>query len=121
MSETKQPWTSGSWDASPQDRVLSGPLREEYADWIIIGGDDPDDDDGVVVARVWNEAEERTEANARLVAAAPALAEACAAVVERYDSATTDAAVSREPRRDPPDVAACRAALVACGWQWGGR
>jgi hypothetical protein len=120
MSETRQPWTPGSWEASPQDRVLSGPLREEYADWIILAGDDPDDDEGIVVAKVYNAAEERTEANAVLFAAADELAKACAAVVTRYDSATTDAAVSRKPRRDPPDVAACRAALDACGWKWGG-
>jgi len=120
MSETKQPWTPGTWEASPQDRVLSGPLREEYANFVIIGGDDPDDDEGTMVATVWNNAGKRTEANGVLMAAAPALAEALARFVLGYDDALRRRGDKTAPA-DPPVIAAARALLEACGWQWGGR
>jgi hypothetical protein len=120
MSEPKQPWTPGPWEASQQDRVLSGPLREEYANWIIVAGDGPDDDEGWVVAVVCNEAGKRTEANARLFAAAPDLAKALAKFVLGYEGALRRRGGQTAPA-DPPVIASARAALDACGWQWGGR
>jgi hypothetical protein len=120
MSEPKQPWTPGQWEASQQDRVLTGPHREEYANWVIIAGDDPDDDDGMVVAVIYNEAEERTAANARLFAAAPALAEALAKFVLGYEDALRRRGGQTAPA-DPPVIASARAELEACGWKWGGR
>src|SRR5512137_2853531 len=36
----KQPWTPGPWEASPQDRVLTGPQREEFASWILTADDE---------------------------------------------------------------------------------
>lgn len=55
----------------------------------------------------------------KLYATAPVLAKALAAVVHRYDTATTSAAFVA--RKDTPEIAAARAALDLCGWNWGGR
>jgi len=54
-------------------------------------------------------------ANAKLIAKAPALAEALAALVEASDHSE----VTYQPMRDAFERA--RAELDACGWQWGGR
>lgn len=110
--ETRQPWTPGTWV------LKEWQLDDEMG---MAKGYSIETSDGVFLADIGGEDEEMC-ANGKLMAAAPAMAEALAAVVHRYDTRTTDD-MCRRPgeRKDPPDVAACRAALNLCGWQWGGR
>lgn len=119
--ETKQPWTPGEWEASTTDRVLTGPMAEDFADWIILVGRYPEDDEGMVVARAYNDAGQRTKANATLIAAAPALAKALAAFVITYDRHMSTGVRGTTVYVDPPEIAAARSELESIGWKWGKR
>jgi hypothetical protein len=102
-------------------------MAEEFADWIIVAGNDPDDDEGVVLATVYNVVEERTEANGKLMASAPVLAEALADMVTAFEGtqqAPDDGSSVRWELRWVRLIIAAeksRAALELCGWKWGGR
>jgi hypothetical protein len=112
MTTTRRPWTPGEWTLGDENNQCCEVCLAVGEAQVVISLDRSDRLTGqeCVISR------EEMLANARLIAAAPALAEACIAVVQRWDSRTTDDSFGKEPRRDPPDVAACRAALDACGW-----
>lgn len=111
--EAKQPWTPGEWEASPTDRVLTGPMAEDFADWVILVGRYPGDDEGMVVARAYNDAGQCTKANAHLMAAAPVLAKALAELVE------APGMVWQTPEEKAAKERAY-AVLSTIDWKWGG-
>lgn len=66
--------TLGPWSAGVQDRVLTGPHKEQHANWYVLGEDGTED--GVLVATLdASFTGSATEANALLIAAAPELLE----------------------------------------------
>jgi hypothetical protein len=106
----KQPWTQGPW-RSDYDEV------DAFSDIYAVGRGD----NGCSL-HIVDVCGPNSYSNGKLMAAAPAMAEALALVVSRYDTRTTDD-MCRGPgeRKDPTEIAAARAALDLCGWQWGGR
>lgn len=85
--------TRGPWEACEQDRVLTGPHAEEHACWFITGEDGTDD--GVCVASLDSGyTGAQTEANARLIAAAPDLLEIVRDLLNAHNGAVN---VSDDP------------------------
>ena len=103
MDETKQPWTQGPWtvehsetaEGTPYQHIRSGPTG---------------------VADTWN------AANARLIAAAPALAEALAELVDNWSE--TQGSDLEFPAHDAlvvktdALVAKALSVLASAGWMW---
>lgn len=108
MSETKQPWTPGTWESN-YDEV------DEVAEIVAVG----QGHDGCSLHIVDVDGD-NAKANGVLMAAAPDLARALAKFVLGYDHDLRRRGGQTAPV-DPPVIASARAALVACGWQWGGR
>lgn len=112
MSETKQPWTPGTWELfggrviRAVNRHVATPLAETITPFSSVLDPSPD-----LAAE---------HANGVLMAAAPDLARALAKFVLGYEHALRRRGGQTAPV-DPPVIASARAALVACGWQWGGR
>lgn len=119
MTDEKQKWSPGVWEASPQDRVLTGPSREEHASWIITA--DNGTEDGIAIACVDNAAGECTAGNALLMAASKVMARTLAKFVAGYEDALRRSGRGQTAPVDPPVIASARAALDLAGWQWGGR
>jgi hypothetical protein len=133
-TKAKQPWTPGPLDLAVWDEMAKDPV-EMFRNHISHGSG--------LIWSVWAPNHPKTvgchprpvhavttcitgngptsEANARLYAAAPALAEALAKFVLGYDHALRRGARGNTAPVDPPVIADARALLDACGWQWGGR
>jgi len=127
-TKPKQPWTPGPLKLAVWDEMAKDPV-EMFRNHISHGSG--------LIWSVWAPNHPKTvgchprpvhavttcitgngptsEANATLYAAAPALAEALAALVDAADHSE----VTYQPMRDA--VEGARAALDACGWKWGGR
>jgi hypothetical protein len=110
VSETKQPWTPGEWKSSYD-------VVDDVAEIIAVG----QGRDGCSLHIVDVDGDD-AKANGIVMAAAPALAKALALFIQCLDA-------SRDPTTNPLRLAldrdrcekVARAALDACGWQWGGR
>ena len=91
------PGTPGPWEAGQQDRVLTGPMREKYANWYILAPDpDGSEDDGIAIAAVHNDAGKLTEANAHLMCAAQDLYESLAECVDEMEAMIEEDAALRD-------------------------
>lgn len=101
-TKPKQPWTPGPW-RSDYDEV------DEFADVYAVG----QGGNGCSL-HIVDVCGPNAKADGKLMAAAPAMAEALALVVRSWSE-------SDEGTIHPDEIAAARAALDACGWQWGGR
>jgi len=108
----KQPWTPGQWELfggrliRAVNRHVATPLAETITPFSSVLDPSPD-----LAAE---------HANGVIMAAAPELAEALAKFVLGYEHALRRRGDKTAPA-DPPVIASARAALDACGWQWGGR
>jgi hypothetical protein len=112
MSETK-PWTPGTWELfggrviRAVNRHVATPLAETITPFSSVLDPSPD-----LAAE---------HANGVLMAAAPDLAEALAEFVRIFDRKMKSGIRGNTVHPDPPEIAAARALLDACGWRWGGR
>lgn len=114
MSETRQPWTPGP---IPEEYIRAA-LRHigKHADIDVLGVEhlaEAIDSGSVRIPSYHN-------GDPKLFAHASELAEALAKFVLGYEHALRRRGDKTSPA-DPPVIASARAALEACGWQWGGR
>jgi hypothetical protein len=74
--------TPGPWEAQRQDRVLTGPHRERYANWFVTA-EGPSEEEGTHICSIQaDDTGPRTASNAHLIAAAPELLAACHAALD---------------------------------------
>jgi hypothetical protein len=113
-TQVRQPWTTGPWAAGRHGSVWARVGRvEPPVAWAT--GEAPMHDDR---STTQTDLDAIQAANARLIAQAPAMAEALAEFVRIFDRNMRRGARGNTAPVDPPEIVAARAVLDAVGWRW---